>query len=173
MTEIPVHKKSGGVPWWVWALLALLLIALLFWFLNRDDDPEVATDPVAPAVATATPVAEGPITDLNTILATEDLATLSGREVQLSGVTVQRVVGDRTFIVGPSVERSLFVVLNQVPTPGTPTEGRVDVTAGQTLSLGGTMRRVQDGAVDGAQIEDLPAGTDAYLWAQTINVMSR
>lgn len=46
MAEIPVERKSRGIPIWVWLLGAALLAALLFFLLRRHDD--------APAAAVAT-----------------------------------------------------------------------------------------------------------------------
>lgn len=166
MAEIPVTKKSG-IPWWVWLILALVVVAVAWWLLaNGDDDIETAavTAP-APAVAPA-----GPITDLTTITTAADRSVLIGREVQLTGVPVGDVVGDRTFYVG-SGDQNVFVVLDQVPTPGQPgVEGRYDVTSGQTINLTGSVQPVS--AIPG-QIEDLPAGVDTVIRAQRLEIVSR
>ena len=106
MAEIPVKRTSGGIPCWVWAVLALLVLALLFWLFSDNDEAELAAvAPVATVTETGAPIATvsdasastGPITDLVTIVGTANLKMLSGRDVQLSNVRVQSVVGDRTF----------------------------------------------------------------------------
>lgn len=38
MAEIPVERKSGGVPWWVWLLGALALLGLLALLARGCDD---------------------------------------------------------------------------------------------------------------------------------------
>lgn len=166
MAEIPVTKKSG-IPWWVWLILALVVIAIAWWLIaSGDDDVETAavSEPV-PAVAPA-----GPITDLTTITTAADRSALTGREVQLTGAPVGDVVGDRGFYVG-SGDQLVFVVLDQVPTPGQPgVEGRYDVTTGQTINLTGSVQPVS--AIPG-QIEDLPAGTVTVIRAQRLEIVSR
>lgn len=60
MAEIPVERKSGGMPWWVWALLAAILVALLIWWATDTDDRSqvepVGVEAVEPA-GTAEPLA--------------------------------------------------------------------------------------------------------------------
>lgn len=45
MAEIPVERKNGGIPWWVWLLGALLLLALLGLLArgcnDRDDNAAI------------------------------------------------------------------------------------------------------------------------------------
>lgn len=182
MAEIPVQQKSG-IPWWVWALLALLAVLLLVWLFSGDDEAEVAavdnTVPVVAPVDTRAPVvtnqvAAGAITDLTTILGTTDLTTLAGRPVQLSNVTVQEVVGDRTFWIGPDASQRAFVVLNEQPTPNQPgVEGRYDVTAGQVINISGVMRGVDDPAILDNPIEGLPAGQQALIHAESLDIVQR
>lgn len=177
MAEIPVQQKSGA-RWWVWALLALLVIGLLVWLLSDNDEADVAVvDPAAQVVApvgTIVPPATGPITDLATILGTADMGTLVGRQVRLSNVTVQDVVGDRGFWVGPDANQRAFVVLNEVPTPGKPgVEGRYDVTAGQVINVNGLIRHTSDPAFGGQPIEGLPAGQQAVIHAESLDIVQR
>lgn len=176
MAEIPVERKSS-TSWWVWVLIALLLIGLAWW-LAGDDEPEVAAvEPVAPVVApavgetAATP--EGPITTIEAILGSPDPSALVGRSVRLDGVQVQAVPGDKTFVVGPSADRGVFVWLEEIPTPGTPVEGRVDVNPGQIVNLVGTL---QSGPVDGADAADasaIPTDQDVYVRAQAVDIVQR
>lgn len=192
MVEIPVERKSTGVPWWVWLLGALLLLGVLWWIFADNDREEVAlapapvvvTEPIDPVVAVPVtgaaiaPVdgvaaASGPITDLATILGTADRAALAGRPVDLANMRVLDVVGDRTFFVGPDQNRRVFVVLNEVPTPGGPPEGRYNVEPGQVININGVMRRPDDAVFAGRPIEDMPAGTAALIHAQSLDIVRR
>lgn len=233
MAKIPVERKSSGLPWWAWLLIAIG-IALLLWlllslFTNNTAEPTGVVDPVvaetatnvlvvapedqtieplenanmnanmdtnmnanvnavevptvdtsvivtvevpagdvptvgtadlatavvptvdatlptvdaaAPTAAPATGVGE-PLTDVVAILAVPDKATLIDRAVQLDGIIVQRVTGDKTFFVGPSAEQEfLAVIADEEPSPTTPIEGEVDINAGQTVNLIGTIQQV-------------------------------
>lgn len=172
MAEIPV-KKSSGVPLWVWALAAVILLALVWWlFTAFNDEPEIAA--VAPAVvpasapSAAAPATEsGPITELS-MLSGASLGAMTGREVRLSSVPVLSVVGDRTFFIGTSEQDRVFVVLDEQPTPG-PTEGRYDVTAGQQIALVGSVQPTSQ--IPGI-IEGLPASTDAVVRAQRLEILN-
>lgn len=175
MAEIKVEKK--GSPWWLWVLGAVLVLALLMWLLGNNDrvgDREVAEAPMTtprttPYMDEPTESAAGPITDLAT-LANVD-AQAAGRTVQLERVRVLNVVGDRTFYVGENDAQRVFVVLNQAPTPGTPTEGRYNVQAGQMLNVNGVVRRPDDPAFAGQPIEGLPAGARTVVHAQSLDIV--
>ncbi|HXG85051.1 MAG TPA: hypothetical protein VNI84_13605 [Pyrinomonadaceae bacterium] len=82
------------------------------------------------------------ITDYLIIVTTPDRSSLVGRRVRLTDVKVQSVVGDRTFYVGPSESQRVLVVLDEVKTPNSPTEGRYDINAGQTISFTGVIEKV-------------------------------
>lgn len=184
MAEIPVEKK-GGIPWWVWLLLALLLLALLWWLLTRDDEEVAVVEPVAPAVVEtdtgvlpAEPVvadtAAGPITDLTTITSTTD-SSLVGREVRLTGVTAGPVPDDAGFwLVGAGGER-VWVVLQEVRTPNTPIEGRVDVDEGDTVDVVGTYTddaSARQGAAIPGPTKPLPDGVTKYILASRVTQSS-
>jgi hypothetical protein len=63
MAEIRVEPKRRSLAW-LWALLALALIALVFWYLNNDGVNQVDT---APATTTApTSLAPAPASTLLT-----------------------------------------------------------------------------------------------------------
>ena len=166
MAEIPVTKKSG-LPWWAWALLAALVVLLLFLFLGGGDDAEVAErDRVETVDRDA-----GEVSGLAAILAM-DPSEAAGNIIELEGLTVARVVGDRSFVVRDAAGTELFAVLDEVETPGTPTEGRYDVNAGQTIDLEGELFEVEDGMIGGERIEDLPADVRIYVYVSEAEIGS-
>lgn len=179
MAEIPVEKKAG-VPWWVWLLGALLLLGLLWWLLGSNDREATETAAVAPVETpvameplpgTIAPAADtGPITDLAMITGAADPAALTGRQVQLTGVPVPEVPGDRTFLVGEGANR-LFVFLPE-DAPGLPTEDSVNVNPGQRVNLSGTLQPAQT-TMNGRPVEGLPAGTTTMLVADRVDVVAR
>ena len=192
--EIPV-KKTSGVPWWLWLIAALLLLGLVWWLLaGRNDDARADRETTAPAAVASDPavaatgldgaapiagtnvsaaVAQGPITELAVILDAQDRRSLIGREFQLSGVRVLDVVGDRTFWVGEGANRRVFAALKEVPPPGWPTDADIDINPQQTISFRGVVRDASDGELAGRPLQDMPAGTDIVLHAQTAEILAR
>ena len=103
----------------------------------------LALPPAVAATATTAsdqPAAGATITDPLQIITTPDQQSLIGRPVQLGGVPVQEVAGDAAFWVGPSQGEQLLVILDEVPTPNQPTEGRYDINPGQTITIFGELR---------------------------------
>lgn len=191
MAEIPVERK-GGIPWWVWLLLALLLLALLWWLLVDDDDEVAVVDTGAPAVvetdggalpaetaaagaAAGAAAADGPITDLALIASRSD-GSLDGRPVRLTGVRAGSVPEDAGFwlipAAGDTQRDRVWVVLEEVRTPNTPIEGRVDVDEGDVVDVVGVMRRAGSDAREGAAIPGptapLPDGVPHYIYATSV-----
>jgi hypothetical protein len=162
MTNIPIEKKKG-VPWWVWLLIVLLVLAgawLLFGLLNDDDSDVAVADEGSSVTETDTatgeedenedaatgdgagPTQTGPITDLTAVFGAADAASLVGRQVQLDEpVLVQSVVGDATFWVGPSQDQQVFVFLEENADAAGP-EGLVDVNEGQRVLITGTAEQL-------------------------------
>lgn len=136
MAEIRVEKKSYA---WIWWLLALILLALLLWWMFAGrDEPEVAvTEPGVVAEepgaeleplpgAEPEPGAEAGGIPFGEILGTPDDWT--GRSVT-GEVRVAEVVSDRGFWVEDEQGQRLFVLLNELPN-----EIR-DVNAGQRIRM--------------------------------------
>lgn len=96
--------------------------------------PTAAASP-SPTVSTDA----SPITDVVIFNTTPDKKSLVNRQVQLTNVNVQSVVGDRTFWVGPNNTQQMLVVLDEALDSGS-TEKRLDVNAGQTVTLTGLVR---------------------------------
>lgn len=156
------HDRRGGLPLWLWPLIPLLLGALaLGWSLTGDDQqrgqtnaqPDTAAGNNAGADAqgdTATG-AEGAntgaqagagdvLTDMMTVVNERNQRSLAGRQALFANVAVQSVVGDRGFWIGPSPEEQLFVVMDEANVGQA--EGAVQITPGQTVTLGGTLERL-------------------------------
>lgn len=154
MAKIPVERTSGG-GWWKW-LLGLLLLALVAWLvfeaLEPDDDVDglAVGDTVGVVEMDTEPLADGPITDVTTLFTAADRRALVGRQVELAGMHVLDVVGDSVFYVSPTpgtaVEpgnRVIIAGLDEViPSPPPDVEGRYDVTAGQVVTLYGTVEAI-------------------------------
>lgn len=187
MADIKIEKKGGSL-WWIWALIALVVIGILLWvFLDNDRGTQVAQAPAvvaAPANTVANtdlnPVdgmnaTTQPIADLATITGNTD-NSLVGRDVNLNKVSVGDVVGDASFWINGADGKKVYVILNEVKTPGTPIEGRVNVNKGDQVDLTGTIRSASDGVPAGAAIgtktDPLPAGVDKYIYAQSAKVVS-
>jgi hypothetical protein len=88
------------------------------------------------------------------------------------------VVGDRTFWVGPSEDQQLFVVLDEEPSPTSPTEGQVDVNPGQRVSITGVVQEVppMDEARESFELDEdntaRLAEERVYLAAEQVEVNS-
>ena len=163
MAEIPVEKKSNSWIWWL--LLLLGIIALIWWLVSEADEEEV--EPIdTDVVATDTvDVDEGPLG----MAALGTLGTRIGEEIQLDGVEVNRLVGDMGFTIGEGAEETL-VRFDQVPTPDTPTEGRIDVNPGSTVSLTGDVRSLDLSEMPEGVREDLEGTNEAYIYASRVSV---
>ena len=152
MANIPVERTKTGVPPWLW-LVGLLLLALLIWFLFETfgDNEEVE------------------IVEDTTEVVAEPIAALD-----LSDVYVTRVLGDNTFFVAPTEGGTdeTLVYLEEEATPGTPTEGRYDVTPGQHLAITGTMEPTPaDLTPWGLTAEQAGTVGDQYVRATSLTVL--
>lgn len=163
MAEIPIEKKSG--KGWLWALLALLLIALLAWWLfdndgddvvEYTDEEAVAAAPVEADTAAATPATAG--------------ALAVGQTVDLDGVRVTSLLGDNAFTATINGE-NMIVVFNEQAAPQDSVEGRYDINQGSTVNLTGTVRSIQDSLPQDIATE-VPAGTERYIFADTVEMTS-
>lgn len=155
MAYIPVEKKKSGLGWLIpVALLALLAVGAVWLIAELTDDEveEVETAYMAPTTETTTTTASVPTTTSSTLMLTPvsmpttSVSDLVGRSVNVDNMKVTRVVGDKSFYVVPTDESSteeIFVYLDEVPTPDTPTEGRYDVNAGDKLTIMGTIKRIK------------------------------
>jgi hypothetical protein len=109
-------EKNGGIPWWAWLLLALLLLGLLLAFLRPHSSPQAVQTPV-PAQAPATAPSPTPATADNSAASTTptgqnikvhkgaDIATAQPAQasvpgVGLSDVTMFAAAADPLSLVG-------------------------------------------------------------------------
>jgi hypothetical protein len=144
MANIPVEKTSSGAAWLPWLLGLLALLALLWLaieLLGGDDDDLAVVDDTEQVL---------PIDD-------DDAVSTAGT-MDMSGLYVTRVTGDRTFFVAPtegSPDETL-VILDQNMSPDAPgIEGQVDVNAGQIVDLsGGRMEPLGDENLAGMGLSD-------------------
>lgn len=189
MAEIPIEKKSGGIPWWVWLIVAAMVIALLVWlFAGHDRDRGVAQTSAATGAAPPAYGADGtgaasggtdlaatgaaaPITDLATLLnGTADAVV--GRQVRLTNVAAGAVPADAGFWITGEGGKREYVILHEVRTPNTPVESKIDVVQGDRLDITGTVRLAADGVPEDAAIPGptapLPAGVEHYIDAGSV-----
>jgi hypothetical protein len=136
MAEIRVEKKSYA---WIWWLLALILLALLLWWMFAGrDEPEVAV--TEPGVVAEEPAAEleplpGAETEFGAQAEGIPFAEILGTPADWAGrsvtgeVRVAEVVSDRGFWVEDDQGQRLFVLLNEVP-------GEIkEINAGQRIRM--------------------------------------
>ncbi|PLY45822.1 hypothetical protein CSZ94_04320 [Janthinobacterium sp. ROICE36] len=167
MAEVQVERKSA-VPWWLWLIGLLLIIALLWFWLGRDyrdrvvgaPTPETAAAPAssvanapiqalnpAPASAQAmgSAASSAAVTDPGIYAATADKASLAGRDAAFVGVKVVRIVGPKTFTVASGSDE-LLVMIDQDVSSGVGSQGRIDI--GVLVDLKGTFQRLEPGTIN-------------------------
>lgn len=167
MAEIPVERKSG-VPWWLWPIgLLLIMAALWFWLGRADRDRVVGASTPETAAAPASSVANAPpqalnraadsasatysaatgaaVTDLGIYAATTDKVSLAGREAAFTGAKVVRIVGPKTFTVASGGDE-LLVLIDQDLSSGVGSQGRIDI--GVSVDLKGSFQRLQPDTIN-------------------------
>lgn len=110
-------RRRTDLPLWVWPLIPLVLGVLALGLSLRD----------APARDNA---AAPQVTDMLAVVNQKDQSEFVGQTAQFSNVTVQSIVGDRAFWVGPDANQRLMVVQDDVLR---------DIRPGQQLTLNGTI----------------------------------
>lgn len=174
MAEIPVERKSKGLPWWLLLLLGLLALLLFGLMLMRgcNDRTGVANtntdDGTARITTQGVGMATGDgVTDVGIFGSTADKLSLAGRRVDLQNVRVNRVLSDRVFTVTAG-SSEMFAMLNDNLNRGG-MERQIKIQPGQMVNMGGTFQRVPSGEVkDETQHRDLNAGEYARMKDQQI-----
>lgn len=175
MAEIPVEKKSSLA--WLWWLLLLAGILALLWalFAAGDDSAEPIEDDMAVvAVDTAVVADIDPVVTTGAITSLAALSSLGdriGADVNLDTVAVNRVIGDMGFTIGEGVNETL-VRFDEVQTPDTAREGLIDVNPGSTVSIVGAVDSLDLSNMPQSIQADLEGGSDAYIRAQSVNVLN-
>ncbi|HYX34554.1 MAG TPA: hypothetical protein VE954_15740 [Oligoflexus sp.] len=80
------------------------------------------------------------VSDIQVIFTSADKISLVGKQIELGQVTVQSLVGDQSFWVGPTPNQQVFVTFAEIPQPGKAQEGHLAIQAGQKLDLRGVIR---------------------------------
>ncbi len=161
MAEIPIeHKSSKG---WLWALLALLLIALLAWWLLDNDGDDVVEYTDNDTVATAP-------ADTAMMADTDATAMAVGDSVNLENIQVTSLAGDMAFNADVNGQ-TMLVLFNQEPTPNDSTEGEYDINPGSVVNIEGTVRSASEPLPDGVTAQ-VPSGTERYIYATSIEMVS-
>lgn len=179
MADIPVTKKNS--MWWLWLLLLLIVGALIWWFVEANEKTDVETAAVAPVAAqvatdqtaTTAPVADTAMNDHTNDLAmltSAQIAGMVGHEVHLKGVPVQSLAGDMAFYVGNDATSRVLVAFNEVPTPGTAMEGKIDVNPGSMVDIDGVVRSPSDPHPPSTTFT-VPADATAYVFANNVKVL--
>lgn len=139
MAEIPVERKDGGgIPWWVWLVLAAIAAALLIWWATAGDEEEVVTEPVSTEAGlepTAEPVAAAGELTITNILASPEAYV--GRDDFSGELNVAEVPTDRGFWVEDQGQRLFALIIDE------PREVTKDINAGQRLRISQGMIRDQ------------------------------
>lgn len=73
----------------------------------------------------------GPITDPAILTSTTDFSKLANRPVELSGLKVHRIIGDKVIVLSSANGQDLYVLSNQ---------GRPNVSEGETVTISGTLK---------------------------------
>ncbi len=175
MAEIPVEKKSSS-SWLWWLLLLAGLIALLWWlFIAGDDDREddldndvVAEQTVDDGDVTADATA-GEVATITGLAGLAGLGDMIGRDVELTDVAVNEVVGDEAFTVGEGDNETL-VMFDETRTPDTAMEGNVDVNPGSQVTITGNVRDYASNVPQSVSSE-ISANTNAMIFASNVEVV--
>jgi hypothetical protein len=157
MADIPVERKRGGVPMYVW-LIAVVGFVVLIWAVwgrstpgaeaHQDEaafhDPAGTTTPGS--IHGGTPHDErmmaGTITDLSTLYTISgrsgaDVGRMIGREVNLEQARVVEIVNEHSFWVGEPGSTNRILVVR-----GDNDDSLRNVREGQTVHVRGELKRM-------------------------------
>ena len=147
MAEIPVERKDG-FPWWLLLVGALLLGLLLWMFLASDNDDAVVADVDDDTIYVAS-------TEVNSAIDMDDLR-------------VTELTGDMSFYATSDDGQRYFIVFDEVPTPGTPKEGLLDINVGNMVDVEGYIRD-RNYTLPRTVRATIPAGESTFIYATEID----
>jgi hypothetical protein len=168
-------KKS---TWWLWLLLALILLGLIAYALGKNKDKveekiNDASNQTQQQVQTQTP--DTTIRSIPDALTAFASNSATGRNFNIQNAKVTKVTGDTTFWVNTGSGDEVFVELKNNLDAGS-AEQQVKVVAGQTVDISGVVRN----APNETDIKTMWGFNDAdalnlknrnsYLEAQTISI---
>ncbi|WP_343343593.1 hypothetical protein WJT74_08250 [Sphingomicrobium sp. XHP0239] len=165
MAEIPVEKRSSGIPWWIGVLALLVVLGLAWWLLAANDDDDAAVD----ADANAAEYSADTSTDTMAMDDLDQTDTLAiGSSIDVENVRVIELAGDMSFWAEIDGRRT-FVIFDQEQTPSDMTEGEFDINPGSILSMTGDVFASSE-AIPSAIDAQVPANVDRYVVARTIEM---
>jgi len=85
--------------------------------------------------ASAEVSSSGPITDVAVLTSSQDVSKMANRPVELSGLKVRRIIGDKVVVISGANGRDVYVVSQERPT----------VSEGDTVTITGTMKETSGG----------------------------
>lgn len=166
MANIPVKKKTSSSLSWLWVLLALVVLALIAWWIwggTNDRNQQVNNAPVAAQTSTG-----GTLTSTAALTGTP-LTSLVGRNVAINGAPVEGLAGDMALYIGANAGQRVLVVFNQQPSPNSPKEGKLDINAGSHVNITGVVRSANDPLPQGVHA-NLPSNVEAYVYASDLSL---
>jgi hypothetical protein len=167
MADIPIEKKSNMK--WLWIALAVLLLVLVAWWILDDDDGDIVEYTDNDAVATQTMEDETSLAGAE-VAAASVAAMAIGDDVNLEQVRVTELSGDMAFHVDANGE-DMLVMFDQTKTPNTAKEGKYDINVGSLVNLEGKVMSSSADKPSGV-VGDIPAGTERYIYATNIEMVS-
>lgn len=136
MAEINLERKQGGGGMgWLWALIALVVIALIAWWLWPDDEMDTVDDPVG--VETVEPREMQPAMpdEEGLALITSNPSAWMDMPFPPTEATVGDRMTDRGFFIEADGAELMVLIVDQ------PREVPMDINPGQRLRItGGTLR---------------------------------
>jgi hypothetical protein len=143
----PEHGR--GLALWVWPLIPLILGALALGLSLKGDDNDRGMV----------------VTDMPAVADDADQSKYVNQNASFANVTVQSVVGDRGFWIGPDTSRQLFVVIDE--NNAGKSDNIVQVVPGQVLTVSGQLEKLPP--LDQAPAEwGLDASSSAALANQQV-----
>ncbi|MBW3624831.1 MAG: hypothetical protein KY468_15620 [Armatimonadetes bacterium] len=169
MPEVEIERRTGpAVPWWVWLLVALLVLGLLWWLLAANNAPQRVADTLPGTTTTTAGAPEG--VDEAAVIPVDQIILVPANYLNqnVSGTTrVAEVISDRGFWIEENGQR-IFVALAQ-GVPETPP----DVNVGQRIFLTGTVEEPDNTQVGGLEADAQKAiqGQPAFIRATSVRIL--